>query len=196
MVPISVASSSSSSASSSDKKPKKDVVISSINPIQDFEALMKDPSLINEAFKVMMTRIESLITDGATSAYYEKAVKCMAVLRKQALLNGESDFYNEFMLMKVKSKFGPQSGGSSLHGEVWDIVQQDKVTLISSSEDSSVTNVSTGDAQRFLSDLDNNKTSVKATPVVAVKAGKHIQIIHILHNNSYYSIGLILFEHI
>lgn len=147
---------------------KKSVVIGSINPIQDFESYMKEPLLIQTSFEIFSERIESLIKDGATFAYYDKAVKCLICMKKYALLQSESEFYNQFMLLKIKNQFGPLS--SSQHGEVWDLIIENNLTLISNKEDETVS-ITDKEAILFLSDDDSHDKQIKVEVVAPVKEG-------------------------
>jgi len=117
--------------------------VGSVNPVSDFLAMTEDPSLVSQAVHALQKRCLELITEGATTAYYAKALTCVATLRAASIEHGESEGFNEF-LGQLKQRFKD----SPTHGEAWEMVRSAKVTLITSSEDG-VVDVTAEEAAKF-----------------------------------------------
>ena len=128
--------------------------VSSLTPVPDFMALLAaagdDEGAVREATKLMRNRITSCIADGATTAYYKKALACVKALREQSLSlgKGQGDAFNEFLNEGIKVPFS-----SGMHGAFWDLLVEAKVTLITSTEDATLSStVTEADAEIFLSE--------------------------------------------
>jgi len=167
-------SSSSSSSSLNNKIPKKEIIIGSVNPVSDFELLLnnKDNVLfISEIFQKMLNRIETLIIEGASTPYYNKAIKCLISLRKQSLLHSESELFNTFLKNNIKKNYGNDNNNSSnssnQHGEIWDLLIDENISLISSIEDSAIYDVSQQDSIDFLKDT--KQVVIDVVPPTVVK---------------------------
>lgn len=126
--------------------------VGSVNPVADFEAMLGAPDTVKAAVESMKARIVELVTDGANTAYYKKAMQCLVALRKGCLAQGESSMFNQFMRAEVKANF---SDGQ--HSAVWEIVVESEVSLITAEEDS-VVDVSAAEAAAFLQEAVHEET--------------------------------------
>lgn len=118
-----------------------------IHPVSDFNEMRKNKKmdLMEKAMKQMADIIERHIQESIRGSYYEKAIECLAELRKGCLEEDEADFFNEF-LKKLREKYrdGPHRG-------FWKIIVRRGLTLISSSENRT-SSVSEEESLRFLED--------------------------------------------
>jgi len=119
--------------------------VGTVTPVENFEAMINEglPAKISDAISQMQTTIEKIITDGASAAYYKKALGCVKVLRSACIMHSEAANFNTF-LRNLKGLFskGP-------HGGFWDLLVDSETSLCTKSDDSSV-DVTTAEASSFL----------------------------------------------
>uniref|UniRef100_A0A7S2DHZ8 Ku domain-containing protein n=1 Tax=Octactis speculum TaxID=3111310 RepID=A0A7S2DHZ8_9STRA len=115
--------------------------VGSLNPVEDFDRMMKSVKLVEKALELMRERIIVFVTQGGTAAYRKKAVLCVKALREGCLRESESALFNRFMRDTVKAN----------HETLLEEVQKAGLTLISEEEDSAVYDVTADDAMAFLS---------------------------------------------
>ncbi|KAF4321686.1 hypothetical protein BBO99_00001141 [Phytophthora kernoviae] len=120
--------------------------VGSMNPIADFEALVESSQSRNgrhqrltTAVKGMEMQIEKFLQSG--SEFYPKALQCLSHFRKRSIEIQYSSEFNE-CLTKLKIMLSEDS-------DAWKAVKEADVTLLSSTDDSSV-DVSPAEARAFL----------------------------------------------
>jgi hypothetical protein len=72
-------------------------------------------------------------TQGATSAYYSKAVACVEALRAAAVQHAESEVFNAFLASSIKAAFsdgGDDEVNPVAHAQVWDMLCEAKVRVV------------------------------------------------------------------
>lgn len=80
--------------------------ISSVNPIADFEKMTNDRKVdrVGDALTQMMNMIERFIKNSLKGDLYQKAIECLAAMRKVCIRDDEAAKYNQF-LDRVKKIF-------------------------------------------------------------------------------------------
>lgn len=104
--------------------------ISMVHPVSDFNDMRKNKKhdLMESAMTKMAAVIERLVQESIRGSYYEKALACLAELRKGCLEEDEALFFNDFLRrMRDRYRDGP-------HRHFWNLVVRKGVTLISQSE--------------------------------------------------------------
>jgi ATP-dependent DNA helicase 2 subunit 2 len=145
-----------------------DFTVGSVTPTEDLEQLIeavKNSSLgdvekrtkIVEALLVMTKVIERNITVGASKPHYKRAVECLSSLRSIAIREKDADVYNAFLRNTMKGVFS-----KGRHTMVWQMVVDEKLSLISSN-DVTTSTVSVTEAKEFF-----NEKFVVEVPVTAV----------------------------
>ena len=111
--------------------------VGSLNPLEDFQSMLTVASATDEAMNSMIERIAAFINDGGNKAFYKKAVTCLKALRDECIKRTDAETFNDFLRDGIKAKFS-----KGKHGEVWEMLQEEDLSLITSEEipgDSDVT---------------------------------------------------------
>ncbi|KAM6934430.1 X-ray repair cross-complementing protein 5-like [Xenentodon cancila] len=117
--------------------------VGSVDPARDFCSLIKQKSLpFGEACQQLTRRIEQLLSNKNTH-YYMKSITCIQAFREQSVKMGNADLYNSY-LQSLKRSI-PNRGLEVF----WDLLVQDRVTLISKDEVEGST-ISKNEANQFL----------------------------------------------
>uniref|UniRef100_A0A6I8SM68 X-ray repair cross-complementing protein 5 n=1 Tax=Xenopus tropicalis TaxID=8364 RepID=A0A6I8SM68_XENTR len=118
-------------------------VVGSVNPDQDFRALLRQK---NSDFKHVSEQLIKRILeclDVKQYQYYMKSIRCIKAFREEAIKSSHVQNFNEFLqMLKLKAE-------SSALMEFWDIIVQDDISLITSSE-SKGSSVTPEEARKFL----------------------------------------------
>jgi ATP-dependent DNA helicase 2 subunit 2 len=104
--------------------------ISMIHPVSDFNEMRKNKKhdLVDIALKKMCMVIERLVQESIKGSHFEKAIECLAELRRGCLDDDEVDFFNQF-LRKLKEKY--RDAGVS---GIWRQIVRQGISLISVQE--------------------------------------------------------------
>ncbi|KAM8934051.1 X-ray repair cross-complementing protein 5 [Pelodytes ibericus] len=117
--------------------------VGSVSPDEDFIILVRQKSTsFKEVSRQLIEQIYKYLETKQTQ-YYLKSMRCIKSFRGEAIRMSEFQLFNDF-LRSLKEKLG----GSSLM-EFWDIVVQDKITLITR-EESNGSSVTPDEAKLFL----------------------------------------------
>eukprot|EP01124_Arcella_intermedia_P002349 TRINITY_DN11276_c0_g1_i2.p1 TRINITY_DN11276_c0_g1~~TRINITY_DN11276_c0_g1_i2.p1 ORF type:complete len:527 (-),score=148.05 TRINITY_DN11276_c0_g1_i2:12-1592(-) len=119
--------------------------VGTVNPVEDFKSMFKrrDIDLVDKAITDMRDVIKKLILSSFKQSYYDKALLCIQALREGCIQEEESIQFNDFMAeMKQLCK-------DTTYNDFWVLLQQNKITLISSQE-SDDSEVSPSEAKLFL----------------------------------------------
>ncbi|XP_028971602.2 X-ray repair cross-complementing protein 5 isoform X2 [Esox lucius] len=131
--------------------------VGSVDPARDFCSLIRQKSLpFGEVCQQLTGRIEQLLGNKNTH-YYMKCISCIQSFREQSVKIGNADHYNSY-LRSLKGSI-PVRGLQ----ELWDLLVQDSLTLISKDEVDGST-VSKQDATEFLTA--EEKKEMTSAPVV------------------------------
>ncbi|KAJ8004394.1 hypothetical protein DPEC_G00135250 [Dallia pectoralis] len=130
--------------------------VGSVDPARDFCSLIRQKSLsFGEVCQQLTGRIEQLLGNKNTH-YYMKCISCIQSFREQSIQICNAEYYNSYMRSLKRSI--PVRGLQ----ELWDLLVQDLLTLISKDEVDGST-VSKQDATEFLS---AEKEAVSTAPVM------------------------------
>ncbi|NP_001081127.1 X-ray repair complementing defective repair in Chinese hamster cells 5 [Xenopus laevis] len=117
--------------------------VGSVNPDQDFQALLRQK---NTDFKHVSDQLIKRIyecLDVKQTQYYMKSILCIKTFREEAIKLSQVRLFNDFLQL-LKQKVD----GSALM-EFWDIIVQEEISLITSSE-SKGSSVTPEEAKQFL----------------------------------------------
>uniref|UniRef100_A0A3B4B6W2 X-ray repair cross-complementing protein 5 n=1 Tax=Periophthalmus magnuspinnatus TaxID=409849 RepID=A0A3B4B6W2_9GOBI len=129
--------------------------VGSVDPARDFCTLIKQKTLpFGDVCQQLTHRIEQLLSN-KNAHYYMKSITCIQAFREQSVKLGNPDLYNSY-LQSLKRSI-PNRGLE----EFWDLLVQDRVTLISKDEVGGST-ISKQDANQFL--VAEDKEEEKAAP--------------------------------
>jgi len=108
--------------------------VGTVTPIEDFEAIIGcgNVEAILGAINQMQAVIEKIVKDGASTAYYKKALGCLKSLRSSCIVHAKAALFNVF-LRSLKENF--QKGP---HGGFWDIIVESNVSLCTTEDDGSL----------------------------------------------------------
>lgn len=102
--------------------------VGSVDPARDFCTLLKQKTLsFGDVCQQLTHRIEQLLSNKNTH-YYMKSITCIQAFREQSVKLGNADLYNSYLQSLKKSI--PNRGLEVF----WDLLVQDRVTLISKDE--------------------------------------------------------------
>uniref|UniRef100_A0A8C6UUQ4 X-ray repair cross-complementing protein 5 n=1 Tax=Neogobius melanostomus TaxID=47308 RepID=A0A8C6UUQ4_9GOBI len=117
--------------------------VGSVDPARDFCTLLKQKTLpFGEVCQQLTHRIEQLLSNKNTH-YYMKSITCIQAFREQSVKLGNAELYNSYLLSLKRSI--PNRGLEVF----WDLLVQDRVTLISKDEVEGST-ISKQEANQFL----------------------------------------------
>jgi ATP-dependent DNA helicase 2 subunit 2 len=143
-------------SSSLDELPE--FTVGSITPIEDLVARLHalhllestttddQEKVISESLTVMTKVIHRNITVGASRPHYKRAIECLSTLRQKSIAEKNVEVYNTFMHNTIKAVFS-----KGRHSSVWQMVVDEKLTLISSNE-VETSSVRPSEADQFLKD--------------------------------------------
>ena len=132
-------------------KEEKVEKVSSMNPVQDFEKMIKDreEDRVEEALKQMRAIILEFIRHSTQGDMYEKALSCLSAMRRACIENDEADAFNNF-LKELKNRFS-----IGIHQSYYETVRRNRIGLITK-EESFKSNVSKEEANEFFGIRDEN----------------------------------------
>jgi len=122
--------------------------ISSVNPTEDFNSMIKDRSAdrVDAAVSQMQRIIEQLIMHSVEGDVYPKALDCLDTLRKGCVSEDEAEVFNKFLRTLKKELI------YSKHRSFWQLVIDKGISLIDKSE-SRLSTVSVVERRKFLEPL-------------------------------------------
>ncbi|MBA0652599.1 hypothetical protein Goklo_019848 [Gossypium klotzschianum] len=126
--------------------PVKIEKIGDLTPVQDFEAMMSqrdNPEWVEKAIKELREKILALLIHSDEGDKYQKAVDCVAALRKGCILEQEPGPYND--LMHHIRQYCEEKGIKSLP----QLLASRDLTLISKSEAEDSSDVTAEEARSF-----------------------------------------------
>jgi len=124
--------------------------VGSVNPVSDFLALLSrraDPDAIPRAMDELVQRIREFIEQSYRGSYYDRALECLRVLRKECVRLEEADRFNR-TLNELKQAYGP---GKKRHEEFYERMKQttDPKLLPITDTETSASSVTEEEANRF-----------------------------------------------
>jgi len=127
-------------------------IISTHNPIEDFKEMInyKYEDLTNPALDQMRNIIIKFINESFKGSYYIKAVDCINALRDACIEEDEVEFFNNF-LGELKQVFPKEK-----YMEIWKLIIQNKITLISVKENIK-SNMTEEECNQWLSMIDKKE---------------------------------------
>ncbi|CAL1582369.1 unnamed protein product [Knipowitschia caucasica] len=131
--------------------------VGSVDPARDFRTLVRQKTHpFGDVCQQLTHRIEQLLSN-KNSQYYMKSFTCIQAFREQSVHQGNAELYNGY-LQSLKRSI-PNRGLEVF----WDLLVQDRVTLISKDEVEGST-ISKQEANQFL--VTAEKEEEKASPAV------------------------------
>lgn len=123
------------------KPPEDKKEIGSLNPIADFRKMLSDrkEDLVEEAMSQMSQVIRRMVVSSMDGDLYDKAMECLLVMRQGSVDEDDVDDFNNLCKF-IKSK----------HAAFFDLMKEQKITLISKAESRLGSKVTEQEAEQFL----------------------------------------------
>ncbi|KAJ3127586.1 X-ray repair cross-complementing protein 5 [Nowakowskiella sp. JEL0407] len=105
--------------------------VGTVDPVGDFEKILKrrDGDFVNDALNQMSQIITKLVTESLGDSLYGKAILCVSALRKHSIIEGEVEFFNNWIKL-----FRENTLSQARYASFWKRIVTGNITLINEAE--------------------------------------------------------------